>query len=115
MHNRSPKQEVEELEAYRASFGFSADEIITTTQYVETTDAMDDSFTMTSFGSHKSPLEESIEPKSAIAGYSDLLVLSNGYEGELFSLVLKMLLDHNYTTVHCFSKQVGGEKINFDF
>ncbi|CAL0333168.1 unnamed protein product [Lupinus luteus] len=30
-HARSPKQDVEEIEAYRASFGFSADEVITTT------------------------------------------------------------------------------------
>jgi hypothetical protein len=53
--NRSPKRDVEEVEAYRASFGFSADEIITTTQYVEITDVMDDSFTMTSpFTSDKS-------------------------------------------------------------
>ncbi|KAF8103208.1 hypothetical protein N665_0188s0158 [Sinapis alba] len=40
---RSPKQDMEELEAYRASFGFSADEVITTSQYVEITDVMDDS------------------------------------------------------------------------
>lgn len=79
-HNRSPKQDVEELEAYRASFGFSADEIITTPQYVEITDVMDDSFTMAPFGSHKSPPEESIEPKSSVAGRSDVPVLSNGYE-----------------------------------
>lgn len=81
-HNRSPKQDVEELEAYRASFGFSADEIITTTHYVEITDVMDDSFTI---GSHKSPPEECTEPKSAVAGHSDLPVLTNGYEGELLS------------------------------
>ncbi|KAE8691177.1 hypothetical protein F3Y22_tig00110893pilonHSYRG01403 [Hibiscus syriacus] len=47
--SKSPKQDVEELEAYRASFGFSADEIITTTQYVEINDVTDDSFTMTPF------------------------------------------------------------------
>lgn len=44
--NKNTKQDVEELEAYRASFGFSADEIITTAQYVEISDVMDDSFTM---------------------------------------------------------------------
>ncbi|CAN0927315.1 Uncharacterized protein At1g76660 [Linum grandiflorum] len=43
-NNKSPKQDVEEIEAYRASFGFSADEIITTTQYVEISDVHDDSF-----------------------------------------------------------------------
>ncbi|XP_030513421.1 uncharacterized protein At1g76660-like [Rhodamnia argentea] len=44
--SRSPKQDPEEIEAYRASFGFSADEIITTTNYVEIADVTDDSFTM---------------------------------------------------------------------
>ncbi|KAL3617763.1 hypothetical protein CASFOL_038084 [Castilleja foliolosa] len=39
------KPDAEELEAYRASFGFSADEIITTAQYVEISD---DSFTLAS-------------------------------------------------------------------
>ncbi|KAL2519867.1 Uncharacterized protein Fot_23790 [Forsythia ovata] len=36
--NKTCKPDVEEIEAYRASFGFSADEIITTTQYVEISD-----------------------------------------------------------------------------
>ncbi|KAG8377306.1 hypothetical protein BUALT_Bualt08G0019500 [Buddleja alternifolia] len=47
------KPDAEELEAYRASFGFSADEIITTTQYVEISDVLEDSFSMTSFTSSK--------------------------------------------------------------
>lgn len=63
-HNRSPKQDVEELEAYRASFGFSADEIITTQQYVEISDVMDDSFTMTPFTSNQPNQEESVEAAS---------------------------------------------------
>lgn len=58
---RSPKQDVEEIEAYRASFGFSADEIITTTQYVEISDVMDDSFTMMPLTAGKSTMEESME------------------------------------------------------
>ncbi|RID75136.1 hypothetical protein BRARA_B02194 [Brassica rapa] len=42
--NRQARQDMEELEeAYRASFGFSADDVITTSQYVEFTDVMDDS------------------------------------------------------------------------
>ncbi|XP_061368437.1 LOW QUALITY PROTEIN: uncharacterized protein At1g76660 [Gastrolobium bilobum] len=61
-HARSPKQDVEEIEAYRASFGFSADEIITTSQYVEISDVMEDSFTMMPFSAGKSTMEESIEP-----------------------------------------------------
>ncbi|KAL3845869.1 hypothetical protein ACJIZ3_003272 [Penstemon smallii] len=43
--NKPCKPDAEELEAYRASFGFSADEIITTTHYVEILN--DDSFSMT--------------------------------------------------------------------
>ncbi|KAF5739262.1 hypothetical protein HS088_TW12G00464 [Tripterygium wilfordii] len=60
--NKTPKQDVEELEAYRASFGFSADEIITTPQYVEISDVADDSFTMTPFSCNKSVLGGNMEP-----------------------------------------------------
>jgi hypothetical protein len=60
--SKSPKQDVEEIEAYRASFGFSADEIITTSQYVEISDVMDDSFTMMPLTAGKSMMEENIEP-----------------------------------------------------
>ncbi|XP_031378726.1 uncharacterized protein At1g76660-like isoform X1 [Punica granatum] len=54
--SRSPKQDAEEIEAYRASFGFSADEIITTAQYVEIADVADDSFTI------RPPVEENLRP-----------------------------------------------------
>ncbi|CAK7345936.1 unnamed protein product [Dovyalis caffra] len=67
-HNKSPKQDAEELEAYRASFGFSADEIITTPQYVEISDVMDNSFSMNLFTSTKSTLEESMEASSPNEG-----------------------------------------------
>ncbi|XP_022768768.1 uncharacterized protein At1g76660-like [Durio zibethinus] len=60
-HSKSPKKDVEELEAYRASFGFSADEIITTTQYMEITDVTEDSFTMTPFPTDKPAFEERME------------------------------------------------------
>lgn len=56
-HNKTCKQDVEEIEAYRASFGFSADEIITTQNYVEITDVLDDSFTMSPFPNTKSSPE----------------------------------------------------------
>ncbi|KAM7513941.1 hypothetical protein LguiA_003524 [Lonicera macranthoides] len=57
----SSKQDVEELEAYRASFGFSADEIITTAQYVEISDVSEESFTMRPFASsNKGFVEEAI-------------------------------------------------------
>ncbi|KAK4390060.1 hypothetical protein Sango_2069300 [Sesamum angolense] len=54
------KPDAEELEAYRASFGFSADEIITTTHYVEISDVLEDSFSMTPLTSDKSAGEEHI-------------------------------------------------------
>ncbi|XP_051124262.1 uncharacterized protein At1g76660 [Andrographis paniculata] len=53
------KPDAEELEAYRASFGFSADELITTTHYVEISDGLDDSFSMAPLASNK-PAEEHI-------------------------------------------------------
>ncbi|KMS94867.1 hypothetical protein BVRB_014550 [Beta vulgaris subsp. vulgaris] len=56
--NKNSKHEVEEIEAYRASFGFSADEMITTPQYVEISDVMDDSFSMMPCTSNKSNVEE---------------------------------------------------------
>lgn len=40
---RISKQDMEELEAYRASFGFSSDDVISTSQYVELTHVQDDS------------------------------------------------------------------------
>ncbi|KAL2497031.1 Uncharacterized protein Adt_22581 [Abeliophyllum distichum] len=51
--NKTCKPDVEEIEAYRASFGFSADEIITTTQYVEISDVLEDPFSMTPCSSNK--------------------------------------------------------------
>uniref|UniRef100_A0A1D1YVB4 Uncharacterized protein At1g76660 n=2 Tax=Anthurium amnicola TaxID=1678845 RepID=A0A1D1YVB4_9ARAE len=48
-HSKACKQDVEEIEAYRASFGFSADELISTQNYVEIPDVADDSFTMAPF------------------------------------------------------------------
>lgn len=48
------KPDTEELEAYRVSFGFSADEIITTTHYVEISDVSENSVSMTPFTSDKS-------------------------------------------------------------
>lgn len=103
-HSKSPKQDVEEIEAYRASFGFSADEIITTTQYVEISDVMEDSFTMRPFTSTSLSAEESTEPpllgeklksshttlqsqrsiKSAPEETcTEMPALCNGYKGEL--------------------------------
>lgn len=66
--NKICKQDVEEIEAYRASFGFSADEIITTPQYVEISDVLDDSFSMTPFTASKLQMEESILPPSTNRG-----------------------------------------------
>ncbi|RWR78335.1 hypothetical protein CKAN_00686100 [Cinnamomum micranthum f. kanehirae] len=57
-HDKNCKTDVEEIEAYRASFGFSADEIISTPQYVEISDVHDDSFTMAPFATNKPHMED---------------------------------------------------------
>lgn len=54
------KPDPEELEAYRASFGFSADEIVTTAHYVEISNVSDDSFSMTPVTPEKSARDENI-------------------------------------------------------
>ncbi|XP_074582654.1 uncharacterized protein At1g76660-like [Curcuma longa] len=56
-HSKACKQDVEEIEAYRASFGFSADEIITTQNYVEMSNAVDESFTISPFANSKTGIE----------------------------------------------------------
>lgn len=67
--NKACKPDTEELEAYRASFGFSADEIITTTNYVEISDVLDDSFSITPFASNKLAEEQlvSTPPRKEVA------------------------------------------------
>ncbi|KAF6163621.1 hypothetical protein GIB67_036081 [Kingdonia uniflora] len=69
-HNKTCKTDVEEIEAYRASFGFSADEIITTPQYVEISDVHDESFTITPFTSTKTNME--------LRPVKDMLSISQG-------------------------------------
>ncbi|CAI9763931.1 unnamed protein product [Fraxinus pennsylvanica] len=66
--NKTCKTDVEEIEAYRASFGFSADEVITTTHYVEISDVLEDSFRMTPFTSNKPVEEEHILTAPAVDG-----------------------------------------------
>ncbi|KAL6645855.1 hypothetical protein ACP70R_017463 [Stipagrostis hirtigluma subsp. patula] len=44
------KQDTDEVEAYRASFGFSADEMLQTQSYAEIPDAVDESFSISPFG-----------------------------------------------------------------
>jgi hypothetical protein len=51
------KQDTDEVEAYRASFGFSADEIATTQHYVEIPDAVDDGFSISPFGNSATATE----------------------------------------------------------
>ncbi|XP_077212376.1 uncharacterized protein At1g76660-like [Tasmannia lanceolata] len=57
-HNKTCKTDAEEIEAYRASFGFSADEIINTPHYVEISDILEESFTITPFASNKQCMDE---------------------------------------------------------
>lgn len=74
----SSKQDVEELEAYRASFGFSADEIITTAQYVEISDVSEESFTMRPFASsNKGFVEEAITTTASLTEKAGKVVDTN--------------------------------------
>ncbi|KAK1280771.1 hypothetical protein QJS04_geneDACA021139 [Acorus gramineus] len=57
-HSKACKQDVEEIKAYRASFEFSADEIISTQNYVATSDAVDISFSVSPFANHKLDAEQ---------------------------------------------------------
>ncbi|KAG0464946.1 hypothetical protein HPP92_019110 [Vanilla planifolia] len=56
--NKPSRQDPEEIEAYRASFGFSADEIVATPHYVEINDGVDVSFAMPPFSNCKSYTEQ---------------------------------------------------------
>lgn len=121
-NNKSSKQDVEEIEAYRASFGFSADEITTTPQYVEISDVMDESFTIMPYTSHKPLAEESFGPPLAIESqkaqktqpsssqrnlkpaadhvvlgglHSEMPCSCNGFEGQVFL----------YSSCHVFSTE----------
>lgn len=101
--NRSPKQDAEEIEAYRASFGFSADEIITTTHYVEISDeVMDDSFTMTPFSSNKLSVEESMEPV-LVSGLKPLKTQANSQSQNGFRLPLEHGARSDFTEVPSLS------------
>lgn len=53
-HNKSCIKDAEEVEAYRASFGFSTDEVITTPSYVEIPDETDISFSVPAFTNNQS-------------------------------------------------------------
>lgn len=55
--HKTCKQDVEEIEAYRASFGFSADEITTSQNCVELSDPLDESFTISPFNISKTTIE----------------------------------------------------------
>ncbi|CAL9186093.1 unnamed protein product [Musa hybrid cultivar] len=57
-HNKSWKQDVEEIEAHRASFGFSTDEIVMTQNYVELSEPLDESFMMSPFADGKTGIEQ---------------------------------------------------------
>ncbi|KQK22368.1 uncharacterized protein At1g76660 isoform X2 [Brachypodium distachyon] len=58
------KQDADEVEAYRASFGFSADEIVTTQHYAEIPDTLDDGFSISPFGNSA--------PAAEVSPFNDL-------------------------------------------
>ncbi|CAH8370971.1 unnamed protein product [Eruca vesicaria subsp. sativa] len=94
--NRQTRQDMEELEAYRASFGFSADEVITTSQYVEINDVMDESLLKSaayspSEGQKLLRREANLLSQTSSKSEADLdspKASSNNYKGELLSLLI---------------------------
>ncbi|KAL0701973.1 hypothetical protein Bca4012_058095 [Brassica carinata] len=81
--NRQTRQDMEELEAYRASFGFSADEVVTTSQYVEFNDVMDESLLKASEGQKLLRREANLLSQTSSKSEADLdspKASSNGYK-----------------------------------
>ncbi|KAF8106886.1 hypothetical protein N665_0130s0055 [Sinapis alba] len=82
--NRQTRQDMEELEAYRASFGFSADEVITTSQYVEINDVMDESLLKAAYspsdGQKLLRREASLLSQTSSKSEADLKASSNNYK-----------------------------------
>ncbi|KAL3513716.1 hypothetical protein ACH5RR_026433 [Cinchona calisaya] len=89
---KTAKQDAEELEAYRASFGFSADEIVTTAHYVEISDVLEDSFTMTPFPSSMQLEEESILTAAAVEETKTDKTQKDSQSPEFFKPVLNPIV-----------------------
>lgn len=85
--NKSVKQDPEEIEAYRASFGFSADEIIVTPNYVEVNDGHDVSFTMSPFSNCKPCVEQ--HPFLGLASGGQKSFMADSGSPEMSSHVFK--------------------------
>lgn len=73
-HSKNGKQDVEEIEAYRASFGFSADEIITMQNYTRVAEAADESFTMCPFTNGRTGSSEDGSPVADVWMKTDKMV-----------------------------------------
>ncbi|KAL3504272.1 hypothetical protein ACH5RR_034113 [Cinchona calisaya] len=113
---KTAKQDVEELEAYRASFGFSADEIITTPHYVEISDVLEDSFTMTAFPSGKHLEEESILTAATVEETKTEKTKQDSQSPEFFKPVLHPIVVERKVQVssHAYEGRVS-EKQSGDF
>jgi hypothetical protein len=73
-HSKNGKQDAEEIEAYRASFGFSADEIITMQTYTRVAEAADESFTMCPFTNGRTGSSEDGSPVADVWMKGDKMV-----------------------------------------
>jgi hypothetical protein len=73
-HSKNGKQDAEEIEAYRASFGFSADEIITMQNYTRVSEAADESFTMCPFTNGRTGSSEDVIPLADVWMKGDKMV-----------------------------------------
>ncbi|KAL9144142.1 hypothetical protein ABFS82_14G278500 [Erythranthe guttata] len=80
-NNKTSKTDADELEAYRASFGFSADEIITTNNYVEISDVLEESFSITPFTSEIKKRQEA--PNHFNSVHARISASYNGLEDQV--------------------------------
>ncbi|XP_076888346.1 uncharacterized protein At1g76660-like [Bidens hawaiensis] len=110
------KQDIEVLEAYRASFGFSADEIVSTPHYVEISDVADESFSIMSSGLNKLPEiktgltlvaneESSPKTQSSKSGSRSCHAIKD----------VKQPVDHCLTDDEDIFSKMGGSRINVKY
>lgn len=105
------KQDIEELEAYRASFGFSADEIVSTAHYVEISDVMDESFSMNPSGHTKLPEVKTVPSPKNYRVEGNYSSKSSPSSCDAIKDVSKGV-DHSLTDDEDIFSRMGGSRMN---
>ncbi|KAI7740927.1 hypothetical protein M8C21_033054, partial [Ambrosia artemisiifolia] len=116
------KQDIEELEAYRASFGFSADEIVSTPHYVEISDVADESFSMMPSGLNKLPEIKTVPtlfPNEATSPKNGRVEANHSSKSEPTSCHaikdVREPVDHCLTDDEDIFSRMGGSRMNVKY